>query len=357
MTIAAPDAAIDCDIHPGIPGMAALLPFMSEYWQEQFVNRAIDGMELASYPPNAPITCRQDWRQAGQRPASSLETVKTQALDSLGLSMAICNPLYGGQVAMSDHMGGAICSAVNDWIRSEWLDQEPRLRSSIVIAAQNPVAAAEEIERCASDKRFVQVLMLVSSELTLGRSYYWPIYEAAQRHGLPIGIHAGSMYRYPTTPTGWPSHLVQDYASTPQMFSAQVQSLLSEGVFSKFPDLTFVLIESGVGWLVPFMWRATKTWRGVRGEVPWQQRAAIDEVRDRVRLTIQPFDGPDAGADLERFIEQLGSDEMLLFSSDYPHWHFDGTDPMPAGIEAGLARKIKRDNPLRTYKRLQETVA
>ncbi len=357
MTIAEPEAAIDCDIHPGIPGMAALLPFMTDYWQEQFLSREIDGMEMASYPPNAPISCRPDWRQAGIRPASSLETVRKQALDGLGLSMAICNPLYGGQVAMSDYMGGAICSAINDWMRTEWLDKEPRLRASIVIAAQNPIAAAEEIDRCASDKRFVQVLMLVSNELTLGRNYYWPIYEAAQRHGLPIGIHAGSMYRYPTTPSGWPTHLLQDYASAPQMFSAQLQSLLSEGVFSKFPDLTFVLIESGVGWVVPYMWRSTKTWRGVRGEVPWMKRSTIEEVRDRVRLTIQPFDGPDAGPDLERFVEQLGSDDMLLFSSDYPHWQFEGNDPMPAGINAGLARKIKRDNPLRTYTRLTEEVA
>lgn len=350
------DIIIDCDIHPGIPNMGVLLPYMTGYWQEQFVNRAIDCMELASYPVNAPITCRPDWRIAGARPASSLDVVQRQALDRFGLSVAICNPLYGGQVAMSAYMGGAICSAINDWMRDEWLDKEKRLCASIVIAAQDPVAAAEEIDRCASDHRFVQVLMLVANELTLGHRYYWPIFEAAQRHKLPIGVHAGSMYRYPTTPSGWPSHLMQDYASAPQMFSAQLQSLLSEGVMTQFPDLTFVLIESGVGWVLPYMWRSTKTWRGVRGEVPWMPRATIDEVRDRVRLTMQPFDGPDAGSDLERFIDQLGTDEILLFSSDYPHWQFDGDDPMPPGLSSSLAQKIRCDNPIRTYPRLKEAL-
>ncbi|WP_267214098.1 amidohydrolase family protein [Chelatococcus asaccharovorans] len=349
---------IDCDIHPGVPGVEALLPYMSDFWREQFVNREIDGMEIASYPPTAPISCRPDWREKGRPPGSSLETVRRQALDGLGLSLAICNPLYGGQVAMSEHMGTAVSAAVNDWIRHEWLDREPRLRASIVVAAQDPIAAAEEIDRCASsDRRFVQVLMLVANELTLGRRYYWPIFEAAQRHGLPIGIHAGSMQRYPATPTGSPTHLLQDYASAPQMFCAQVQSLLCEGVFSKFPDLTFVLIESGVGWVVPFMWRSTKTWRGVRGEVPWMKRPAIDEVRDRIRMTIQPFDGPDAGPDLERFIEQLGSDDILLFSSDYPHWHFEGSDAMPPGLSSELARKIAWQNPLNTYPRLRESLS
>ena len=44
-------------------------------------------------------------------------------------------------------MGAAICSAVNDWIIEHWLNKEPRLRASIVIPAQAPLLAAEEIER------------------------------------------------------------------------------------------------------------------------------------------------------------------------------------------------------------------
>ena len=59
----------------------------------------------------------------------------------------------------------------------------------------------------AGDRRFVQVLMLVMGEMPLGRRQYWPIYAAAERHGLPIGIHAGSSYRHPLTPVGWPSDL------------------------------------------------------------------------------------------------------------------------------------------------------
>jgi predicted TIM-barrel fold metal-dependent hydrolase len=78
-------------------------------------------------------------------------------------------------------------------------------------------------------------------------------------------------------------------------------------------------------------------------------------VRDRVRLTLQPFDAPPDPASVVRLIEHIGSDEMLLFSTDYPHWQFDGTDALPAGLDAGLARKIMVDNPLRTYMRLTET--
>ncbi len=31
--------AIDCDIHPGVPDIKALLPYMNDFWQESFVAR------------------------------------------------------------------------------------------------------------------------------------------------------------------------------------------------------------------------------------------------------------------------------------------------------------------------------
>ncbi len=350
--------AIDCDIHPGVPDIKALLPYMDAFWQESFVHRGLDGFEMMSYPPNAPITCRPDWRIQGQRPAANLKTMQTQALDPFNIGLAICNPLTGGQVSVSESMGAAICSAVNDWIKEHWLDKDPRLRASIVVPPQAPMLAVEEIERCASDRRFVQVLMPVACEMMLGRSYYWPIYEAAARHNLPIGLHAGSMYRYAPTSTGWPSHYLHDYVSQAQTFEDQILSLISNGVFNKYPDLKFVMIESGVTWLPGFIWRAIKTWRGVRAEVPWMKRSPADTIRENIRLTVQPFDTPPGDADaVERIIEQIDSDQMLLFASDYPHWQFEGDAITPAGLSPSLLQRIRIDNPLDTYPRLKETVA
>jgi predicted TIM-barrel fold metal-dependent hydrolase len=347
---------IDCDIHPAAPGLKALLPYMDEFWQESFVARGIDGLELQSYPPNAPITARSDWRQDRSVTDSGLDTMRRQALEPFGLSFAICNTLYGGQVAVSETMGAAICSAVNDWVTEHWLNQEPRLRASIVIPAQAPLLAAEEIERKAGDKRFVQVLMPVACEMMLGRSYYWPIYEAAARHDLPIGLHAGSMYRYAPTSTGWPSHFLHDYVAHQQTFEDQLLSLVTNGVFVKFPRLRVVLIESGVTWLPGFMWRAVKTWRGVRAECPWVKESPAETIRRQVRLTAQPIDTPPDPKSLDRVINQIDNDDMLLFATDYPHWQFDGDEVLPPGLNPTLIRKMRHDNPLATYPRLTETV-
>jgi uncharacterized protein len=46
---------------------------------------------------------------------------------------------------------------------------------------------------------------------------------------------------------------------------------------------------------------------------------------------------------------------MILFSTDYPHWQFEGLEAIPAGMAPALAQKIMADNPLRTYSRLNQT--
>ena len=116
-----------------------------------------------------------------------------------------------------------------------------------------------------------------------------------------------------------------------------------------------MLLESGVTWLPGFIWRAVKTWRGVRAEVPWVNRSPADIVRDNVRLTIQPFDAPDRAA-VERIVEQIDADHMLLFASDYPHWQFEGDAITPPGLSEALRQRIRVDNPLATYPRLKEAV-
>jgi uncharacterized protein len=351
-----PPGGIDCDLHPAVPGLKALLPYLADHWRDTVVQRGLHDLESIAYPVNAPLTSRPDWRPPAGKPGSDLELLRRDALDAFGSTVGICNCLYGAQLLFSEDMGAGFARAINDWMAREWLDREKRLRASIIIPTQNAELAVEEIERIAPDRRFVQILMPVMLDAPPGKRQYWPIYAAAQKHGLPVGIHAGSTYRHPVTPVGWPSYYTEDYAAQAPAFQAALSSLVAEGVFTKFPELKVVLIESGVSWLPAHLWRLTKFWRGLRLEVPWVDRSPTEIVRDNVRLTIQPFDAPDDPAVIERLVDHIGSEEMLLFSTDYPHWQFDGDAALPAGLPASLARRIVSDNPRATYPRLQEAV-
>ncbi len=179
---------------------------------------------------------------------------------------------------------------------------DERLRASILIPIQSAELAVAEIERLAPDKRFVQVMTLAAGETMLGRRHHWPIYEACQRHGLPFAIHAGSSYRHPPTAVGWPSYHIEDYVSQAITFQSQLASLLAEGVFKKFPDLKVVILESGFTWLPAFLWRFKKYWRGLTMEIPWVDEPPTNIVRDHVRFSLTPFDGPEDPAQIATHI-------------------------------------------------------
>lgn len=343
---------IDCDVHPSVPGFAALVPYMEDYWQDQVTTRGLQRLDPASYRPGLPIVARPDWRDEGGRAALRLERLQQELLDTFAIDIAICSVVHAGSSIFNPYFGAAVCSATNDWLAREWLDFDARLRGSIVVPAQDPALAVKEIERVARDERFVQVLLPVAADMPLGRSYYWPIYAAAAARNLPVAIHPGGGGRYQQSYIGTHSTYAEDYYLQSSQLKGQLLSLIYEGAFTEHPGLMIVLLESGVSWLPNFLTDADNKWKGLRREVPWITEPPSTIVRSRVRLSMQPFDAPDSASYFEKILRMLGSDEMLLFSTDYPHWQFDGSNPFPPGVGEAQQDRMTRVNPLATYKRL-----
>jgi uncharacterized protein len=344
-------AVIDCDVHNTVPSIEALLPYLTERWQDYILEHGIKSLEPNYYPVGSPLSARPELKQASRAiPGSEITHLQEQVLKPWNTEYAILNCLYGVQMIHNQDWAIAMAQAVNDWQKEEWLAKDQRLRASIVVPSQNPAKAAEEIHRLGNDPGFVQVLLLVRSEKPYGKQYYWPIYEAAEQYGLPVAIHAGGNTGYPIMPVGWPSHYLEDYVSQAQAFQSQLISLISEGVFSKFPKLKVVFMESGFTWVPSLMWRFDKNWKGLRREIPWVDRLPSEIMKDHLRLTTQPLDEPENPIFLLEIIEQLGSEDMLLFSTDYPHWHFDKKEEaIPPEIPEPLKEKILWKNAKALY--------
>src|SRR5258708_30990413 len=100
--------SIDCDVHPSVPGMRALMPYLEDFWRDSVEDRGIASLESISYPPNAPISARSDFRGGGGRAATSVGELQAQVFDRWGMSFAICNCLYGVQLVFNDDMARAL---------------------------------------------------------------------------------------------------------------------------------------------------------------------------------------------------------------------------------------------------------
>lgn len=343
---------IDCDVHNLVGPIETLEPYLDAHWREVIATSQFAGPTDQAHPPNLATSSRADLPGAdGGAPGRTVTATRAQLLDRLDIELAILSCDYGIESVRNPDAAVALARAVNEWQVNEWLDREARLRAAIVVPSQQPAAAADEIEHWAGDPRFVAVYLPVRSAIPYGNRIWWPLWEAIARHELVAELHFGGSPGVPPTPAGWPTTWLEEYVDMASAFAAQLTSLVAEGSFDRFGGLRLSLIESGFAWLPAFLWRFDKGWRGLRREVPWTTRLPSEYVRDHVRVSLQPVDGPPEPAELLRVIDQLGSEEMLMFSSDYPHRHVaEDLAAVPEGLPPALAERLLAANAREHYR-------
>lgn len=332
---------IDCDVHARPPAIGELEPFLPEYWRDYIREAGFVGSAgLATvYPPRAAVSR-----------TATLDEVRAH-LDHTGADAAVLTCVYGVESFRNYEFATVLATAVNDWLAAEWLDADPRLRAGIVVKPEDTAGAVAELERRAQDARFVQVLLPGRTERPYGNRAYRPLLAAAARLGLPVAIHFGGNPGSPATAVGAPSYYLEEVVGMTQVFQAQLTSLVAEGALEQLPGLRVVLAEGGWTWLPPLLWRLDKEWKGLGREIPWAKRSPSAAIREQVRLTVQPIDAPAEPQFLLDVLDQLGSDGMLVHSSDFPHPHAGGLEEALDGLlSAGRAERIRDTNPRELYR-------
>jgi uncharacterized protein len=83
--------------------------------------------------------------------------------------------------------------------------------------------------------------------------------------------------------------------------------------------------------------------------VPWLERMPSEYVREHFRFSTQPLEKMTTRRFLS-YIEQMESEDLLMFSSDYPH--MDADDPFRAfpDLPDALRRKILYENAREWYR-------
>ena len=322
---------IDGDVHPALRSLADLKPYLpsagGSIWRSTARGGA-SGMSYEPYPKSAPRACRRDaWPEDGGPPGSNLDLIRKQYLDAYGIEFGILGPLgVSGQSELNLR-----------FLRGPGLGHQ-RLAARVLRAGPSrgsrpasscPTRMRKHPCRDRALRRRSGLRAGVHADAHVraaGNRRYWPIYAAAERHGLPVGMHVFGSGGHPYTGTGWPSYYVEEGAGHSTSCQTVVTSLVIEGVFERFPRLKVVIVEGGFAWLPPLAWRLDKLFERMRSEVPHLKRRPSEYIREHVWVTTQPMEEPDDRRQLLDVMEWIGWDR-LLFASDYPHWDFD--DPVP----------------------------
>jgi uncharacterized protein len=341
---------IDCDVHANVPSLEVLFPYLDPMWVDYMRERGWNGPVVSvAYPPGAETTARPEWRPPTGLPASDVSLLRQHILDPWNVEKAVLNCYYAIDSLRHPDWAAALASAVNDWIIDQWLDKEPRLRASLVIPARDPVAAAREIDRVGKHPGFVQVLMPVRTDGLYGQRRFWPIFEAIVRNDLVAGIHWGGQSEGAPSPTGFASWYAEEMAAETQVFGVQLTSLVIEGTFQKFPTLKVSMLEGGFTWVPTWTWGINKKWKGLRSEIPWVNRLPTEIIREHVRFSTAPVDmGPPDH--MRQLLEWFNSDDMLMFSSDYPHLHQNDIDALLALMPGKMRSNVMSETARRWYR-------
>jgi predicted TIM-barrel fold metal-dependent hydrolase len=350
---------IDCDVHPVTKdGIGSIAGYLSTEWRKRFEQKGAFTQTSFLTPrfshPNGYII-RSDAAPPGGGPGGSdPKFVAADLLDRWGIDVAVLNSIQvGGLVSAltGPDESIALAAAFNDYWLSEWCGADERFRVAITVPTQDPIAAAAEVRRLGANPA-VSAVALPMINVLVGNRHYHPIYEAAAEHGLPILLHVtGTDYVYQGAPAGmgWPENYVERYVALAQIGISNLGSLVFSGVFERFPGLKFIFVEFGFGWALPALWRMDKAWQALRVETPWVKRFPSEYVRERVRFTTQPLDEPADPKHLYSLIEMLG-DEVLCFSTDYPHWDNDPPNLVLQGLDAQARQRVFWQNAASTFR-------
>jgi predicted TIM-barrel fold metal-dependent hydrolase len=221
--------------------------------------------------------------------------------------------------------------AHNRWL-ADFCAEDPVRRAGIGVILPNDLdAAIKEIEFIAkAGLRGGVLLPLVAPDATWLKPLHDPAWErvfaAIQDHDLVMNHHTGA---------GIPDHgdsLVGQAVWMSEVFwyaQAGYRHLLLSGVFERYPNLKYVLTESGCSWAGPLLKQLDRIHAnvksGVVGEITydasaWPLKAPPSEYARRHCFYGASF--PSA-AELDG-IDAVGEDNVL-WGNDYPH--YEGTYP------------------------------
>jgi uncharacterized protein len=304
----------DAAAHPTTPTGDEIRPYMDYPWRSMYFPGPERYQYASPYGDYLPDATPADGLAGSDR-----SLLHSQLLDGTGASAVLLLPLTRGVLPNAD-LGSQICSATNEWLASEWLNDAEGLLGTIRVNPSDPVAAVAEIERWASHPRMVQVAVPLQSQHPYGQRQYFPIWEAAAAHALPVAIHVdgGASVEFNPSAAGPLRYALEYRTLLPLTAAYHLASFVGEGVLQRLPEFRVVFADGGLSMLVPIIWRLDKDWRSTRVEIPWATQLPSEYLRQHVRFCLHRADLPRAPSERSVWWEMAWADEVLIFASNYP---------------------------------------
>lgn len=238
--------------------------------------------------------------------------------------------------------------AFNDLTVDRFARGDGTYYAKLYIFGDHPEESAAEIDRLGGEAGIVAAMITdVGPTYPMGHRSYDPIYEAAERHELPIILHSttGIVPAFPIMgmkPTNFAEFHTLAH-TIPKMWHAN--SLIQRGIPERF-DIDFGFWEGGLSWVPALAERLDREY--LERSIEFGELSKLpSEYLSEFYYGTQPLpEEATTMVNVPELIERAGLDNQIVYNSDRPHQDFDA----PAAIDniKGLSEtqreKILHDN-------------
>ncbi len=215
----------------------------------------------------------------------------------------------------------ACVRAYNDFL-VDWCSADPkRLVPVMATPFWDIGAAVQEIERCAALGH--RAVLMCGQPQSFGlphlpRPHWDPIWAAAQDAGLSISFHVGGGDLSELTEDPGGIGMKTNFGRVSSLMFIDNSRCLADltfgGICHRFPELRFVSVESGAGWVPPFLEAMDWQWQnsGIREEHPEYDLLPSDYFRRQIYGSFW-FERDGIAGALTQYPDNF------MYETDYPH--------------------------------------
>ncbi len=248
----------------------------------------------------------------------------------------------------------ALCRAWNDWVTDFRALDSDRMHAAALLTLHDPQLAAHELRRC------VEELGMVAAQIAPnpvnGRHLNDPscdvLWAEAECLDVPICFHPAphnySDDHFVNRYLSRPSTTIATGLNNPVELMAAVGSMTAGGVLHRFPQLRVAFLEGNCSWLPWLLWRFDELY-----EMSKSGEDAQLDAEPSAYFMRQCFISIEPDEHLGKHVVQELGDDILVFSTDYPHSDSRFPESTQSLLELDLSdeskRKILWDNCARLY--------
>jgi len=305
--------------------------------------------QFRNYPFGGGFTDRSVDGKYGQRSGTAAIQVADMDVEGVDVAVLYTTTLLGTWALRNAPFSVALHRAYNDWLADYCSYAPDRLKGVACLPMVAPEEAARELERSVTQLGLVGAMIhTYIYNHQLNDACYDDLYACAQQYNVPIAFHAqgSEVERFDRFDTFLAEHTV---GHTIEQMCAAVQVIYG-GIPEKFPNLNIAFLEGMVGWIPMLAERMDEEYEHRPFEAPLLTKEPSEYFKSgRIFFGAEPEEWM-----IPTVARYLGSDDTMVYSSDYPHW--DGAFPNSTrklivrdDMSDELKRKILGDNARRLY--------